>query len=108
MTEHTGEGILVTAYTAMNFGDDLFLKMLFERYPHQRFLTFTASGYESFFSKFPNVVPINERAAHPGSRTHRLCYKWECIRVSMCSCLVALAMLPLIHKSKVLSQLFHC
>ena len=30
--------ILVNAYTSLNFGDDLFLKILFDRYPNVKWI----------------------------------------------------------------------
>lgn len=42
--------ILVSAYTHTNFGDDLFLKMLFERYPEVHFsLLSQNNGYNNIF-----------------------------------------------------------
>lgn len=43
--------ILVNAYTHKNFGDDLFLKMLFERYPESDFALLSKdTDYEKIFS----------------------------------------------------------
>ena len=47
---------LVRAYTAFNLGDDLFLKILFERYPRRQFLLFTRNeAYLRFVEKYANV-----------------------------------------------------
>lgn len=48
--------ILVTAYTAFNLGDDLFLKILFERYPNVQFVLFTPNhNYIKHLEKYNNV-----------------------------------------------------
>ena len=47
---------LIRAYTAFNLGDDLFLKILFERYPNCKFVLFTQNtNYLKFIQAYPNV-----------------------------------------------------
>lgn len=48
--------ILINAYLAYNFGDDLFLKIIFERYPDVIF-TISKAGkkYKQLFKKYKNV-----------------------------------------------------
>lgn len=50
--------IFVRAYTALNLGDDLFLKVLFERYPEHNFILFTPNkkGYEQLYRCCSNVT----------------------------------------------------
>ena len=48
--------ILINAYVNLNFGDDLFLKILFERYPEiQWVLPKGGSRYKHIFDKYSNV-----------------------------------------------------
>lgn len=48
--------ILLTAYTALNLGDDLFLKILLERYPDQKFILFTpVAQYATIFNNYENL-----------------------------------------------------
>lgn len=48
--------VLVEAYLALNLGDDLFLKILFERYPDIRFEIITRNlKYKEVFKKYSNV-----------------------------------------------------
>ena len=50
------KNILVTAYTSFNVGDDLFLKILFERYPDHQFILFTSeTRYISHLKQYKNV-----------------------------------------------------
>jgi colanic acid/amylovoran biosynthesis protein len=47
--------ILVSAYIKGNLGDDLFLKVLCERYPNVDFYVFGASKYKSIFNEITNL-----------------------------------------------------
>lgn len=48
--------ILVAAYFAKNVGDDLFLKVLFDRYPHVTWVLLTANrDYRKIFKAYKNV-----------------------------------------------------
>lgn len=48
--------ILVSAYFAQNIGDDLFLKVLFDRYPHITWELLTANrNYHHVFKEYKNV-----------------------------------------------------
>src|SRR5699024_8783381 len=46
--------VMVYAYTKFNLGDDLFLKILFERYPDTNFVLFTPEKYKEIY-KHKNV-----------------------------------------------------
>jgi colanic acid/amylovoran biosynthesis protein len=54
MTKH----VLVHAYTANNLGDDLFLKVLLERYPDTKFLLIAPTSYKILLSRYDNVELI--------------------------------------------------
>lgn len=48
--------ILVNAYTSLNFGDDLFLKILFDRYPNVKWvLPKGGKVYKELFKEYSNV-----------------------------------------------------
>jgi len=47
--------VLVKAYTSLNLGDDLFLKILFERYPRINFILIAPKVYAQHMSNFGNV-----------------------------------------------------
>lgn len=54
-----GKRILVYAYFAKNVGDDLFLKVLFDRYPHVKWELLTANrNYRKVFKDYPQVKII--------------------------------------------------
>jgi len=48
--------ILVRAYTYCNLGDDLFLKILVERYPEIQFRIIAPKLYEKILKKYDNVM----------------------------------------------------
>ncbi|WP_278036336.1 polysaccharide pyruvyl transferase family protein [Flavobacterium nitratireducens] len=48
--------VLVKAYTNCNLGDDLFLKIIIERYPEITFRIIAPIAYRSNFKKYKNVV----------------------------------------------------
>lgn len=48
--------IYVGFYQALNLGDDLFLKVLIERYSDQSFLVYDIANYKEFFGKYENVL----------------------------------------------------
>ncbi|MFZ7942506.1 polysaccharide pyruvyl transferase family protein [Neobacillus sp. 19] len=52
--------IMVYAYTHFNLGDDLFIKMLCERYPNVRFFLYAPGKYKNNFSNVKNIriIPI--------------------------------------------------
>lgn len=50
--------VMVYAYTKVNLGDDLFLKILFERYPNTHFIMFAPRSYKKIFREY-NVSIIN-------------------------------------------------
>lgn len=47
--------IFIKAYLADNLGDDLFLKILFERYPQSEFILYDNRNYKCKFSGYHNV-----------------------------------------------------
>lgn len=49
--------VMVYAYTRLNLGDDLFLKILFERYPKSIFVLFGPKKYKKVFS-YKNLIVI--------------------------------------------------
>lgn len=51
--------VFVKAYTNKNLGDDLFLVLLFERYPNTQFILEADTTYNDVFSKYDNVVVWN-------------------------------------------------
>lgn len=55
--------ILVSAYTHKNFGDDLFLKMLFERYKDADFTLLSKDhGYETIFSDYHLTISASPKS----------------------------------------------
>lgn len=49
--------ILLNAYVDLNFGDDLFLKILFDRYPNVKwFLPKGGKKYKKIFNEYNNVI----------------------------------------------------
>lgn len=50
--------VLVRAYTALNLGDDLFLKILFERYPKTNFILIAPKSYNRILSSYKNIEII--------------------------------------------------
>lgn len=46
--------IMIYAYTNINLGDDLFIKVLCERYPHTQFIL-QGEGYKKIFKSIPNL-----------------------------------------------------
>lgn len=47
--------VMVYAYTAFNLGDDLFIKILCERYPDTTFLLVAPRAYKKVFHNIPNL-----------------------------------------------------
>ncbi|MFB4168898.1 polysaccharide pyruvyl transferase family protein [Virgibacillus sp. JSM 102003] len=73
--------ILVNAYFAQNLGDDLFLKVLFDRYPNVEFHLLTANEkYKIVFQNYRNVKIIKTLSVKIGNRTVNLFNKvHDCI-----------------------------
>ncbi|MCM3665241.1 polysaccharide pyruvyl transferase family protein [Mesobacillus subterraneus] len=66
----TKKKILVNAYYAKNLGDDLFLKILFDRYPQAEFYLLTADkDYLKIFQKYKNVNIIKTMNLMLGNRS---------------------------------------
>jgi colanic acid/amylovoran biosynthesis protein len=68
---------LVCAYYARNFGDDLFLKILFDRYPNVKWDLLTANrDYNKIFGNYKNVrILYSYREISLGKRKYNLFYK---------------------------------
>lgn len=49
---------LVSGYWNSNLGDDLFLKILIDRYPNEKFYIFIEKNNYHQFSQYDNVIPI--------------------------------------------------
>lgn len=48
--------IMIYAYTNFNLGDDLFIKMLCERYPETHFILYAPNEYKSYFNGLSNII----------------------------------------------------
>ena len=51
--------IYITAFTATNFGDDLFVKVLCDRYPQHRFYIDCYDSEDTAFESIPNLTILN-------------------------------------------------
>lgn len=78
----------VDAYTGHNVGDDLFLKILFERYPNNSFLLCGDKGYKKKLESYKNVYVVSRT---PFFLYNKICWllKWyalgaENIIASLC------------------------
>lgn len=61
------KNVLVSAYFAKNVGDDLFLKLLFERYENVNWYLLTADQqYKMIFKNYPhvNIIPLYREIGH--------------------------------------------
>ncbi|QNF26188.1 polysaccharide pyruvyl transferase family protein [Metabacillus elymi] len=68
--------ILVNAYFAKNLGDDLFLKVLFDRYPDVEWYLLTSDkSYKEIFSRYNKVKIIKSLSLNIGKREINLFYK---------------------------------
>lgn len=47
--------VMIYAYTQFNLGDDLFIKILCERYPDTTFMLYAPSGYKQTFKELANI-----------------------------------------------------
>ena len=54
--------IYVNAFTSENFGDDLFVRTLCERYPEHRFFLQCEAGEDRAFLNIPNLTVYNRSA----------------------------------------------
>lgn len=72
-----GKKVLVYAYFAKNFGDDLFLKILFDRYPDVEWRLLTANrNYKEIFGTYKNVKIIySYREVGIGRHQHNIFFK---------------------------------
>src|SRR5699024_12844901 len=53
--------VMIYAYTKFNLGDDLFIKVLCERYPNVKFVLYAPKEYKFVFNQINNlqVIPSN-------------------------------------------------
>lgn len=54
--------VMVNAYTSFNLGDDLFIKILCERYPNTRFFLFAPKEYRKTFGDIRNLSIIADNS----------------------------------------------
>lgn len=54
------KSIFVYSITTLNVGDDLFMKILFERYPTTRMVLYAPENYKTLFENYRNVIIVNE------------------------------------------------
>src|SRR4051794_27186100 len=54
--EEVRKKILIYAYTNINLGDDLFIKILCERYPNADFLLIASHQYKTIFKSINNLT----------------------------------------------------
>lgn len=47
--------VMIYAYTYFNLGDDLFIKILCERYPNTQFVLYAPKGYQNTFKSLKNI-----------------------------------------------------
>lgn len=47
--------IIIYAYTKFNLGDDLFIKVLCERYPKTKFIIYAPKDYKKCFKDIKNI-----------------------------------------------------
>ncbi len=48
--------VMIYAYCNFNLGDDLFIKILCERYPEVHFLLYAPIEYKYYFKWLPNIT----------------------------------------------------
>lgn len=51
--------IMINAYTTFNLGDDLFIKVLCERYPNTEFILYAPKEYKINFKNSSNLKVIS-------------------------------------------------
>lgn len=54
--------IMIYAYTYFNLGDDLFIKILCERYQHTQFILYAPSEYKSSLKHLNNITFVNSQS----------------------------------------------
>ncbi|GIO19649.1 hypothetical protein J18TS1_27490 [Oceanobacillus oncorhynchi subsp. incaldanensis] len=52
--------IMINAYTNLNLGDDLFIKILIERYPNTKFILYAPKKYKEIFKNNKNIKIYNK------------------------------------------------
>lgn len=57
--------VMIKAYTAFNLGDDLFIRVLCERYPNTKFILFGPSEYKVSFKNIGNIKIISTSSIIP-------------------------------------------
>lgn len=53
------KNIMIYAYTKLNLGDDLFIKVLCERYPNSNFIIFAPKIYKTTFKEISNLKVVS-------------------------------------------------
>lgn len=56
MSATTPKKVFLRLYTGLNLGDDLFVKILLDRYPDTTFLLYTDRNYDQVFKKYKNII----------------------------------------------------
>lgn len=64
--------ILLKAYTKVNLGDDLFLKMIIERYPNTSFILRAPNNYKKIFKNSSNVVILDNFFVKKNKLSYRI------------------------------------
>lgn len=64
--------VLILAYTTVNLGDDIFVKMLCDRYKHVKFYIVTEQKYSTAFKNISNLTVINNRTRYLDLILHKL------------------------------------
>lgn len=54
------KNVLLYGVLSVNLGDDLFFKIILERYPQTRFIIFAPEVYKSILSNYPNCVVVSK------------------------------------------------
>ena len=52
--------VFVYGVNTVNVGDDLFMRILFERYPNTRMIIYASNVYSSLFRDYKNVVIVSD------------------------------------------------
>ena len=57
---HCKQTVLLYGVHSINLGDDLFLKVILERYPDVRFVMYAPAIYMKMLCKYPNCIVISK------------------------------------------------
>ena len=67
--------VFVKAFSVTNLGDDIFVKILCERYPQHRFYISASEEHDQAFQSIPNLTVLN-RSTEKGKWIQRF-QKWS-------------------------------